>query len=387
VTGRVGDGRVTSWRALLVPAGAVLALVGLVLGMVILLDRQASANIAATIFEWLGNTGEATALRRGGGDGTLAKLILTVVAIVVGVGGTWLFYAGLNAVVMTLGQRRRQRLLPWVFVGPALALLAIYLVVPVVFTIILSFTEEHGIGNYADVLGDPGMISVLTNNLIWLVVGVTGAVGFGLLIAGLLDRVKRESLAKTFVFLPLAISLVGASVIWRFVYTWRPAGQPQYGLLNAIVTGLGFDPIAWTQTPGLATYALIVILIWLQTGFAMVVLSAAIKGVPTEVTEAARLDGATERQLFFRIIIPSIKGSLVMVTVTTAIVVLKVFDIVFVMTGGNFDTDVVANQMYRQMFMFRNYGQASVLAVILFVAVLPMLIINVRNIRRQGLAA
>jgi alpha-glucoside transport system permease protein len=160
-------------------------------------------------------------------------------------------------------------------------------------------------------------------------------------------------------------------------------------LLNAIMEGLGQEPVPWVQTPDfrMGTFALIVILIWLQTGFAMVVLSAAIKGVPTEIIEAAGLDGATERQKFMKVVVPMIRGSLVMVTITTAIVVLKVFDIVFVMTGGRFNTDVVANSMYIQAFQFFDVGRASVLAVILFLAVLPMALINVRNVRKQGCAA
>ncbi len=173
------------------------------------------------------------------------------------------------------------------------------------------------------------------------------------------------------------------------MYAWKPEGQAQIGLLNAIWTGLGQEPVAWYQTPDyhISTFALIVILIWLQTGFAMVVLSAAIKGVPPEITEAASLDGASERQKFFRITVPMIKGSLITVTITTAIVVLKVFDIVYVMTGGRFNTDVVANQMYLQAFQFFDEGRGSVLAVVLFLAVLPMALVNVRNIRKQGMAA
>ena len=225
--------------------------------------------------------------------------------------------------------------------------------------------------------------------VLWLVVGVAGAVGLGLLVAGTFDRVKHESAAKTFVFLPLAISLIGASTIWQFIYTWRPESASQIGLLNAIWVGLGQEPVRWIQTPDyrLNTFLLIVVLIWLQTGFSMVVLSAAIKGVPTEITEAASLDGATERQQFIKIIVPMIKGSLIMVSITTAIVVLKVFDIVFVMTGGRFNTDVVANQMYLQAFQFFNEGRGAVLATVLFLAVLPMALLNVRNIRRQGYAA
>jgi alpha-glucoside transport system permease protein len=292
-------------------------------------------------------------------------------------------------VVMRLAPRWRGRLLPWVFVGPALALLTVYLAWPVVLTVVKSFTEGAGLANWEWALTTPANHEMYINNILWLVVGVAGSVGLGLLIAGLLDRVKYESVAKTFIFLPLAISLVGASVIWRFVYQWRPPAQDQYGLLNAIMVGLGREPVPWTQTADwhIATFALIVILIWIQTGFAMVVLSAAIKGVPTEITEAASLDGASERQKFTRIIVPMIRGSLVMVTITTAIVVLKVFDIVYVMTGGRFNTDVVANQMYVQAFQFFDTGRASVLAVVLFLAVLPMALVNVRSIRRQGMAA
>ena len=377
------------WRSFLLPVGAVVALVGLAVGLWFLIDRQASLNAAAILYDLIGNAAEADALRAGSGNRTVAKLILAAVAMVVGVGGIWLFYAGLNAVVMRLTARRRGALLPWVFVGPALALLAMYLVWPVASTVIKSLTEGAGVANYEWALTSPANHQMFINNVLWLVVGVAGSVGLGLLVAGLVDRVKYESFAKIFVFLPLAISLVGASVIWRFVYAWQRPGQPQYGLLNAVWTGLGGEPVPWVQTPDfrINTFALIVILIWLQTGFAMVVLSAAIKGVPTEITEAARLDGATERQLFTGVIVPMIMGSLITVTITTAIVVLKVFDIVYVMTGGRFNTDVVANQMFLQAFQFFDTGRASVLAVILFVAVLPLMLINIRNIRRQGLAA
>jgi len=365
--------------------GAIVAIVGLALGINFLIDRAAAPNLLATIHDILGNTAEATALRRGGGDRTLAKLLLAAIALVVGVGGTWVFYAGLNAIVERLGTQWRRRILPWVFVGPALVLLTIYLVLPAALTIGTSLTEAGGLQNYQWALTDPAMQAMIRNNVIWLVVGTAGAVGLGLLIAGLVDRVRFEATAKTFIFLPLAISLVGASVIWRFVYVWRPEGQPQYGLLNAIWTSFGFDPVPWIQTSPINTFLLIVILIWLQTGFCMVVLSAAIKGVSAEITEAARLDGASERQLFLRIIVPSIRGSLLTVTITTAIVVLKVFDIVYVMTGGRFDTDVVANQMFLQLFQYGNQGRAATLAVLLFLAVLPLMALNLRNVRQQGL--
>jgi alpha-glucoside transport system permease protein len=206
----------------------------------------------------------------------------------------------------------------------------------------------------------------------------------GLTFATLVDRVRREALAKTFIFLPLAISMVGAAVVWRFMYYWRPPGQPQIGFLNAIITGLGGEPFPFFQTPPVNTLALIVIMVWLQVGFAMVVLSAAIKGVSTDLLEAARIDGAGELQIFRRIVVPSIKGSLITVATTIAIAILKVFDIVFVTTGGNFDTDVVASRMFDEMIQFRNYGRASALAAILFLAVVPIMVVNIRNLRRQG---
>jgi alpha-glucoside transport system permease protein len=225
------------------------------------------------------------------------------------------------------------------------------------------------------------------NNIVWLVLGTGGSVVIGLLVATLVDRVKREALAKTFVFLPLAISMVGASVIWRFVYAWQPEGEPQIGSVNAVWTGLGNEPVPWLQVPPLNTLALIVIMIWLQTGFAMVVLSAALKGVPSEVIEAARMDGAGESSVFFRIVVPMIRGTLIAVATTVAIAILKVFDIVYVTTGGRFDTEVLANRMFTEMFVFRNFGIASAIAVILFIAVIPIMIVNIRNLRRQGIGA
>ena len=378
-----------TWRAFLLPLGAILALFGIALAIWFVFDQRASANAAAIVYDLIGNNTEAELLRAGSGNQVVPKILLAAVALALGIGGIWLFYAGLNWVVMRLSPSWRGRLLPWVFVGPALALLTVFLVWPLVRTIIISLTEGDGLGNWQWALTDPANQQMYVNNVLWLVVGVAGAVGLGLLIAGILDRVKYESVAKTFVFLPLAISLIGASTIWQFIYTWRPESSNQIGLLNAIWVGLGQEPVRWIQTPDyrLNTFLLIIVLIWLQVGFSMVVLSAAIKGVPTEITEAASLDGASERQQFLRIIVPMIKGSLIMVSITTSIVVLKVFDIVFVMTGGRFNTDVVANQMYLQAFQFFNEGRGAVLATVLFLAVLPMALLNVRNIRKQGYAA
>jgi alpha-glucoside transport system permease protein len=227
----------------------------------------------------------------------------------------------------------------------------------------------------------------LRNNAIWLLIGTVGSVLIGLLFAVMADRVKREAFAKTFVFLPLAISMVGASVIWRFMYAWRPEGSDQIGLINAAWTSLGNEPVAFLQVMPWNTLFLIVIMIWLQTGFAMVILSAALKGVPSEIIEAARIDGAKETQLFFKVVLPNIKGAMITVATTIFIAILKVFDIVFVMTGGRFETEVLANSMINQMFKFRNFGRASAIAVVLMVVVLPIIVLNIRNLRRQGIDA
>lgn len=333
---------------------------------------------------------------------TVSKLIQAAIAIILGVAGIWaLFYAG-NTIIEALPARATELLRPYLFVLPAIAVVGLYLIYPTVGTVVTSFTDvPEGEGffyNYEQAFTSPEVILNLRNNLIWLIIAPAIAVVIGLIFAGMVDRIRLESLAKSFVFMPLAISFVGAAVIWKFVYAWKPEGQEQIGILNAIwVWAGGFlvdwgileevEPIAWLQEIPINTLALIAIMVWLQVGFAMVVLSAAIKGVPSELTEAARIDGASEPQIFFRITIPSIKGSLLVVYTTIAIAVLKVFDIIFVTTGGNFDTSVVAVRMYQEMFRFRNFGQATTMAVILLVAVIPIMVVNIRNLRRQGIGA
>jgi alpha-glucoside transport system permease protein len=373
------------------PSRFILPIIGLIAlgacvgGILVLLDPQGGQNLLASFYDALGNASGADDLRNGQGDQVLAKLLTAVIALAVGVGGIWLLFIGTAWLVGLLRAKWRDRILPWVFAGPALALLAVFLVYPAAGTILRSFQDNDGnwtLENYAVML-QPDFIQILRNNLLWLVVGTAGSVLLGLIIAGLFDRVRRESLAKTFVFLPLAISLVGASVIWGFVYAWQPAGQPQIGLLNAIVVAFGRDPIPWLTTSPINVFCEILILVWLQTGFAMVVLSAAIKGVPGELLEAARLDGASERQVFTGIIVPMIRGSIITVATTIAIVTLKIFDIVYVTTGGRFNDDVVAVRMFHEIFQFFNDGRGAALATLLFLGVLPVMYINLRNFRRQ----
>jgi alpha-glucoside transport system permease protein len=366
----------------------IVGLIGLGLcgaGILVLLDPQGGPNLLASIYDTLGNSSGATELRNGQGDQLVAKILLAVIALAVGVGGIWLLFIGVASLVSLLKAKWRDRILPWVFVGPAVALLAVFLVYPAAGTILRSFQDNDGaltLANY-EVMTEPDFVTILRNNVLWLIVGTGGSVVLGLIIAGLFDRVRRESLAKTIVFLPLAISLVGASVIWGFVYAWQPAGQPQIGLLNAIVVAFGGDPIPWLQSSPINVFCEIVILVWLQTGFAMVVLSAAIKGVPGELLEAARLDGANERQVFLGVIVPMIRGSIITVSTTIAIVTIKIFDIVYVTTGGRFNDDVVAVRMFHEMFQFFDDGVGAALATLLFVAVLPVMYINLRNFRRQ----
>lgn len=367
------------------PIAILIGLLAAVAGVRILIDPHGGQNLLASIYDLTGNSAGAQALRNGQGDQFFAKLLLAAIALLVGVGGIWLLFTGGSTLVERFPPKIRDRVMPWVFVTPALLLLSIFLVYPAVATILRSFQDTKGgftFANWASLGGGPSL-EILRNNAIWLVVATGGSVGLGLLVAALFDRIRREALAKVFVFTPLAISLVGATVIWSFVYAWQPESQPQFGLLNAIWTGFGGKPVPWSTTFPINLPAEILIMIWLQTGFAMVVLSAAIKGVSTEVIEAARLDGANERQLFFGVIVPIIRGSIITVATTIGIATLKIFDIVMSISGGRNHDDVVAVSMFTEMFQFFNDGRAAALATILFIAVLPVMVINLRNFRRQ----
>lgn len=375
-----------SGRSRLLPIAIVVGLLVAAGGVAVLLDPKGGQNLLASIYDLIGNAAGAEALRNGQGDQFIAKIVLAAIALLVGVGGIWLLFTGVSSLVELFPPKPRDRIMPWVFVVPALLLLGVYLVYPAVATVIRSFQDDNDaftLANWSSLATGP-FLEILRNNVIWLVAATSGSVGLGLLIAALFDRIRRESLAKVFVFAPQAISLVGATVIWSFVYAWQPASQPQFGLLNAIWTAFGGEPVPWGTLFPINIPAEIVIMIWLQAGFAMVVLSAAIKGVPVEVTEAARLDGASERQLYFQVIIPMIRGSIITVTTTIAIATLKIFDIVMSISGGRNHDDVVAVRMFTEMFQFFNDGRAAALATILFIAVLPVMILNLRNFRRQA---
>lgn len=322
-------------------------------------------------------------------DAQADKLSVGAVGLVIGVGAVWLLYLVTDNLVSLLGEGIRERVRPFVFVGPALVILTVYLIYPALRTIYFSFLgprsdEFVGLDNYIFALTSPDMLIAFRNNVLWLVFVTTFVVSLGLIIAVLADRIGAwEPVAKSSIFLPMAISAVGASVIWRFVYSFQPIQRPQIGLLNAFYTTLGGEPQGWLILRPWNNFFLIAIMIWILTGFAMVVLSAAVKAVPGELLEAARIDGANEVRIFFRVIIPYIRGTLITIATTILIMVLKVFDIVFVMTAGQHETEVIANRMYREMFTYGNFGRSSALAVILLIAVIPVMIYNVRSIERS----
>ncbi len=284
-------------------------------------------------------------------------------------------------------RKPREGLLGLAFLIPALLLLLIGLVIPAIRTIILSLfngdtTEFVGLRNYGWIFQENDIIRVLTNTLGWVVLVPLLATGVGLLYAVMVDRARFESVAKSLIFLPMAISFVGAGIIWKFVYAYRGEGD-QIGLLNWLWTTLGGTPQQFLHNGPWNTFLLIVVMVWIQAGFAMVILSAAIKAIPADIVEAARLDGVTPWQMFWRVTLPSIRPSLIVVVVTITIATLKVFDIVRTMTNGNFDTNVVALEMYNQAFRYQENGQGSALAVFLFILVIPIVIFQIRNLRRQ----
>ncbi|MEV0395984.1 carbohydrate ABC transporter permease [Polymorphospora rubra] len=284
--------------------------------------------------------------------------------------------------------RRGEALFAAIFLFPAIALLLIGLVVPAVRTTLLSFMDGGsvnwvGLRNYGWMFSQPEILDVLINTLMWVVLVPLLATGMGLLYAVMVDKARFEAIAKSLIFMPMAISFVGAGIIWKFVYAYRSEEQEQIGLLNQIAVSLGGEPKQWLLNSPLNTLLLIAVMVWIQAGFAMVVLSAAIKAIPAEIVEAARLDGVNAWQMFRRITLPSIRPALIVVVVTISIATLKVFDIVRTMTNGNFNTSVIANEMYNQAFRFGQVGQGSALAVFLFVLVIPIVIYQIRNLRQQ----
>jgi len=324
------------------------------------------------------------------------QILSVLISVVGGLAVSFLIYLGLNFVVAKTNTRWNARLLPYVFLGPVLLLILVFLLIPTGLTVFQSLqkTDQYGLQsfggltNYVSLFSTPSFLQTLLNNLLWIIVVPAVTVIIGLGVATLADRLgpTREKTFKSIIFLPMAISAIAAASIWQFVYYYTAPGQPQVGLLNGIWTGITHaDPVAWLQndTAHMNSLLLMVVVVWLNAGYAMVLLSAAIKGVPEETIEAARIDGASERQAFFRIIAPQIRATIVAVFITVLITVMKLFDIVFAMTSGQFNTNVLGMEFYNEFFSFNNPGKASAVVVILILAVIPVIIYQVRTYRQQ----
>lgn len=328
--------------------------------------------------------------------------ILGLITIIVGVTGCVGYFYGANLILdkvifpakgpnMGRNINRREAIRPWIFLAPALIALTLYLAYPVVATFLLSFQERvgpdfHWVGleNYQQMFAEDKFVEALKNNILWLIVVPAASTAFGLLAAQLTDRLSWGNIAKSIVFMPMAISFVGAAVIFKLVYEARPEDVAQIGVLNHLYLQFGgTEPQQWLTIPLLNSFFLMAVLVWIQTGFAMVILSAALRGIPEETVEAAVIDGANPFQVFFRIKIPQITSTIVVVWTTITIATLKVFDIVFAMTNGQWETQVLANYMYSKMFVARDWGMGSASAMIIMLLVTPILVWNVYNARKE----
>lgn len=313
--------------------------------------------------------------------------ILTALIAVIGIPILLVGYIQLGEWILSrLPKRLAQLMRPYVWVFPAVAFATVFMVLPTINTIAISFQnargEPVGLDNYVFFFTNPETLTSLKNNVLWLVFFTGAVVILGLFISILFDRVKYESIAKTAVFLPLPISAVAASVIWKFMFEFKPEGQAQTGTLNAVIGTFGFDPIAWLVNTTTNNPALIAVGVWTSVGFAMVIISAALKGISSELLEAARVDGANELQVLRRIVIPLLRPVLTVITTTMIITALKVFDIVYVLTSGAYGTDVIARQLFQRVAN-SDYGRAAAVGVVLLVAVLPVLLFNIRSFRQQ----
>ncbi|WP_425039064.1 carbohydrate ABC transporter permease [Primorskyibacter sp. S187A] len=331
----------------------------------------------------------------------MSPAILAIVTIAVGVGGcVGYFYLSnlfLDKVLYppsgpNAGRNinRANQIRPWLFLFPAFAALSLYLAYPVVETLRLSLLDSQndnafvGLANYQQMMAEPKFWEALRNNMLWLFVVPAASTALGLLVAQVTDRLKWGTIAKSLIFMPMAISFVGASVIWKLVYEARPMGTEQIGVLNAIYIWFGgAEAQTWLTVPFWNNFFLMIVLIWIQTGFAMVILSAALRGIPEETIEAAIVDGANPFQIFFKIKVPQIMPTIVVVWTTITIATLKVFDIVFAMTNGQWETQVLANYMYDKLFRAFDWGVGSASAMVIMLLVLPILVWNVREVRKE----
>jgi alpha-glucoside transport system permease protein len=289
-----------------------------------------------------------------------------------------------EAIVQRVPRRLSPRLRPWLWLLPALGFVGVFLIYPTISTTIRSFFSRRGdtfvgFDNYVSFFSRDETLIALRNNVIWMIALPVAVVGLGLLVAILVDRVRYESVAKAVIFLPMAISGVAASVIWRFMFELNP----NVGTFNAAVTAVGGEPQAWLLNQPLNTFMIILAAVWMQTGFAMVILSAGLKGISAELLEAARVDGANEIQVFRNIVVPLLMPTIAVITTTMIIFALKTFDLVYVMTGGLYETEVMANRMYKELFNFNQPGRSAAIAVVLFIAIIPVMAMNIQRFRQQ----
>ncbi|HEY7524523.1 MAG TPA: sugar ABC transporter permease [Candidatus Limnocylindrales bacterium] len=315
---------------------------------------------------------------------TAAIVVFGVPAVLVG------YILGTERLIQVFPERRQGRIRPWIWIAPASLFLIVFLIYPTINTFVLSLQDKFsrnfvGFDNYAWFFGDPGTLEALRNSVLWVVFMTAGVVLLGLLIAIIVDRVRYEPIAKTVIFVPLAISFVAAAIIWQFMYQYRPPGTDQIGTVNAVLGLVGLGPLDWVRERSflIDNFALIFIGIWMWTGFAMVILSAGLKGISTELLEAARVDGANEWQVFRGIILPLLMPTIFVVGTTIVITALKSFDIVYTVTNGNFGTDVIARKMFAEMFTTQHFGRASAVAIVLLVAIIPFMAVNIRRFREQ----
>lgn len=313
------------------------------------------------------------------------RTILLAVIVVLGVPALAVLYIVLTErVVRLLPEKRRAGLRPWLWLLPGLAFLFIFLIYPTIQTGVLSLRDARsesfvGVDNYVSLFGQSGFWQVILNNALWIAFFTGVVVTLGLLIAVLTDRVRYETGVKALIFLPLAISFVAAGVIWRFMYAF----EAEIGTLNAGLGAVGVEPQSWLTEWPRNTFMLIIVGIWMWVGFAMVILSAGLKGISADLLEAARMDGATEVQVFSKITLPLLRPTIAVVGTTIVITALKTFDIVYVMTAGNFGTEVMANLFYQERFTKRDAGTAAAVAVILLLAIVPVMLLNIRRFKAQ----
>jgi alpha-glucoside transport system permease protein len=313
---------------------------------------------------------------------------LIAVVVVIGVPAITVLYAlGTEWVLGLLPERRRPGLRPWLWLLPGVVFLGVFLVYPTITTLVLSLQDKRseawvGLDNYLDLFGQALFWQTIGNTVLWIIFFTGLAVFFGLLVAVLADRVRYETGIKALIFIPMAISFVAAGVIWNFMYEF----DPRIGTVNAGIALLGVEEQSWVTEWPRNTIMLIIVGIWMWVGFAMVILSAGLKGINNELLEAARMDGANEFQVFFRIILPLLSPTIAVVGTTIVIIALKTFDIVYVMTGGNYGTDVIGTLFYQERFVNRDAGAAAAVAVILLLTIIPVMLINIRRFQAQEAA-